>query len=294
MMKNGKLIPMDRPLRLAKRVKGYTSNPEYFFSDIPNAVSLFLDALPYVDSHLLSNMIPLMGCSGDDRVLWPIYDMVCSDSLGDALRTSAAIHLGVALSLSQQADAVVISLIESLDHPDADIRAGCALSLGWEGNTLSILPLMAHIDDTDEHVRASVVAALSSIEDEKALTLLTDKIKRGGKEDRRLIFLHLWRFRRYIRKVENFYIRYIWQSDTDLQLDMLAGLAMLPLSPKLIELYRNFMFDADARIRHQVLNNLSKSTPFEYSALNPHISKLLKDQDARVRKTAIRLFVRTL
>ena len=291
-MKNGKIIPMDRSRRLVKRVRLYTTNPELFFSDSSNAVSLFLDALPYIDADLLAGIIPLLGCSGDERVLWPLFDMVSSGSLEEPMRTSAAIHLGLATSLSQQPLYIVNALIDKLNHVDAVIRGSCALSLGWEGNGSAIEPLMAHFADPDENVRASVVTALCSVENEKALALLADKLKAGTKEEQRLIFLHLWRFRKYIRKVENIYIRYIWHADADLQVDMLSALAMLPLSPKIIDLYRNFMVDDNARIRHQVLQNLSSATPFEYSALNPHLSKLLNDKDARVRKAAIRLFAR--
>lgn len=291
-MKNGKVIPMDRSHRLIKRVQVYTSNPEFFFSDSFNAVSLFLDALPHVDVDMLARMIPLLGCSGDERVLWPLFDIVSSGSLEEPVCTSAAIHLGLATSLSQQPIDIVNALIDKLNHVDAVIRGSCALSLGWEGNGSAIEPLMAHFSDPDENVRISVVAALCSIESENAMFFLVEKLKIGTKEEQRLIFLHLWRFRRYIRKVENIYIRYIWQADVDLQLDMLSGLAMLPLSPKIINLYRNFVIDDNARVRQQVLQNLSNATPFEYSALNPHISKLLNDENARVRKAAIRLFTR--
>lgn len=292
MMKNAKLIPMDRPRRLLDKVRQYLSNSELFFSDSPTAVSLFLDAIPHADSQLLLKMLPLLGCAGDDRVLWPLFHLIASGSLDDPIRTSAAIHLGLAASLSEDPFAIRNALIEKLNHPDATIRSSCALSLGWEGNGPAVEPLVAHLSDPDPDVRAAVVAALSSVEDAEVLALLEDRLKRGAKEERRVIFLHLWRFRNHLRQVEDIYIHHMADADTDLRLDMLLGMAMLPLSPKLLDLYRLFVIDENARIRHRVLENLSTVSPFEYSALNQHLRQLLNDEDARVRQAAIKLFTR--
>lgn len=291
-MKTGKLIPMDRPHRLLKKVRRYTSNADLFFSDSSAAVTLLLDALPHADSGLLMKILPLLGCAGDDRVLWPLFHLISSASLDDPLRTSAAIHLSLAASLSDNPLAIRNALIEKLNHPNAAIRSSCALSLGWEGNGPAIEPLAAHLSDPDQDVRAAVVAALSSVEDEKVLALLEDRIKRGTRTEQRVIFLHLWRFRNHLRQVEDIYIKYMADADTDLRLDMLVGLAMLPLSPRLLGLYRLVVVDDNARIRHQVLENLSILSPLEYRALNQQLRELLDDEDARVRQAAIRLFAR--
>jgi HEAT repeat protein len=291
-MKTAKLISMDRPGRLLKKVHQYISNSELFFLDSSTAVTLFLDALPHAEPPLLSKMLPLLGCSADDRVLWPLFGLTTSDSLDDPIRTSAAIHLGLAASLSQNPLAIRMALIEKLNHPDAAIRSSCALSLGWKGNGPAIKPLAAQLSDPDHDVRAAVISALSSVEDEEVLVLLTDRLNRGTKAEQRVIFLHLWRFRKHIKQVEDIYIKHMAEADTDLRLDMLVGLAMLPLSPKLLDLYRLFVVDKNARIRHQILENLSTASPSEYKALNQHLRVLLDDEDAHVRQAAIRLFAR--
>ena len=291
-MKTAKLIPMDREHRLQKRVHQYVSNSELFFSNASAAVTLFLDALPHADSRLLSKMLPLLGCAGDDRVLWPLFHLITSRSLDDPLRTNAAIHLGLAASLSQNPLAIRNALIEKLNHPDAAIRCSCALSLGWKGNRPAIKPLALRFCDPDQDVRAAVITALSSVEDEDVLVLLENRLKCGTKEEQRVIFLHLWRFRKHLSQVEDIYINHMAKADTDLRLDMLVGLAMLPLSPKLIDLYRLFVVDKNARIRHQIVENLSPVSPLEYKALNQHLRKLLDDEDARVRQAAIKLFAR--
>lgn len=291
-MKTGKLIPMDRPCRLLQKVHRYTSNSELFFSDSSAAVPIFLDALPHADTQLLLKMLPLLGSTGDDRVLWPLFNMIASNSLEEPLRSSAAIQLALAASLSEDPLAIRNALIEQLNHPDASIRSSCALSLGWEENWPAVKPLAGHLSDPDQDVRMAVVAALSSMEDEKVLALLEDQLKSGTKEDQRVIFLHLWRFRRYLQQVEDIYVNSMAEADADLQLDILVGLAMLPLSPKLLDLYRLFVVDKNARIRHQVLENLSTVNPLEYSAIHQHLRNLLKDEDARVRQAAIKLFAR--
>ena len=281
---------MDRPRRLLKRVYQYTSNSELFFSNSFAAVTLFLDALPHADSPLLLKMLPLLSCAGDDRVLWPLFHLISSGRLDDTLRTSAAIHLGLAASTSENSLAIQNALIEKLNHPNAIIRGSCALSLGWEGNRPAIKPLARCLSDPDPDVRAAVVAALSSVEDKEVLALLENRLKNGTKDEQRVIFLHLWRFRKHLRKIENIYIKYMAEADTDLRLDILVGLAMLPLSPKLLDLYRLLIVDKNARIRHQILENLSTANPIEYNALNKHLRNMLDDEDACVRQAAIKLF----
>jgi HEAT repeat protein len=291
-MKTAKLIPMDREHRLQKKVNQYISNSELFFSNASDAVTLFLDALPHADSQLLLKMLPLLGCAGDDRVLWPLFHLITSKSLDDPLRASASIHLGLAASLSQNPTTIRNALIEKLNHPNPAIRCSCALSLGWKGNSPAIGPLAAHLSDADQDVRAAVIAALSSVEGIDVLALLENRLEYGTKEELRVIFLHLWRFRKHISQVEDIYIKHITKVDTDLRLDILVGLAMLPLSPKLIDLYRSFLVDKHARIRHQILENLSTVSPLEYKALKHHLRQLLDDEDARVRQAAIKLFAR--
>ena len=291
-MKTGTLILLDRPRRLLQKVRRYTSNSELFFSDSATAVSIFLDALHHADSKLLLKMLPLLGSAGDDRVLWPLFNMIAADSLDEPLRTSAAIQLGLAASLSEDPLSIRNALIEQLNHPDASIRSSCALSLGWEGNWPAVEPLAGHLSDPDQDVRMAVVAALSSMEDEKVLALLEDRLKSGSKEEQRVIFLHLWRFRRYLQQVEEIYVKSMADADVDLQLDILVGLAMLPLSPKLLDLYGRFVVDKNARIRHQVLENLSTANPLEYRNIQQHLRKLLNDENARVRQAAIKLFAR--
>ena len=291
-MKTGKLIPLDRKRRLITKVRQYTSNAERFFSDSFSAVTLFLDALPHADSGMLSKMLPLLGSVGDDRVLWPLFDLISSGPMDESLRTSTAIHLALAASLCENPLAIRNAMIERLDDPDAAIRSSCALSLGWEGNGPAVKPLAAHLCDPDHEVRAAVVAALSSIEDENVLSLLQERIKCGTKDEQRLIFLHLWRFRKYLHRVEDIYIENMVGADADLQLDMLAGLAMLPFSAKQLDLYRLFVTDGNARVRRQVLKNLSAVSPFEYDALKTPLRKLLVDEDAQVRQAAIKLFTR--
>ncbi len=290
---NGKLIPMNRPHRLLEKVRRYTSKPDLFLSDSPAAVSLFLDALPHADSGLLMKMLPLLGCTGDDRVLWPLFNLISADSLDDSLRISAAIHLGLAASLSKDPFDIRNALIEKLNHPDAAVRSSCALSLGWRYNRPAVNALADHLSDPDRDVRAAVVAALSAVEDETALTLLENRLKRGQKSEQSIIFLNLWRFNNHLGKVEDIYVNYMAAADTDLRLNILVGLAMLPISPKLLDLYRRFVTDTNAHIRCQIVENLSTVDPLQYKILTPYLHKLLDDEDAMVRQATIKLFARS-
>jgi hypothetical protein len=292
-MNNNRLIVLDRPGRLLKKVRDYLADVDRFMDDTTSAIGVLLDALPHADIALKKKMLPLLGFAGKDRVLWPLYKLVVDPSVDDQIRRSAAVQLGLAASLSDNPEVLKIELIEKLNHhPDAAVRSNCALALGWRGNRSAVDTLLRHLQDPDHDVQTAVVIALSSVGEDRIFDQLVTHLDGSSQEGQRSIMLNLWRFNERLSRVETIYLGWLNRPATDLHADVLSALGMIPLSPDILNLYRRLLSDADAAIRHQVVENLSSADPNEYASIQDSLHGLVKDKDARVRQAAIRLFSR--
>lgn len=291
-MNSGTLIPLDRSIRLLNKTRGYLRNMEAFLSDASGAVSILLDTLPHADTALVLKMLPLLGYAGKDRVLWPLYRLVTEVSVDEQVRRSAAIQLGLAASLSDDPARLKSELIENLNHADASVRSGCALALGWEGNGSAVNSLLVHLQDPDRDVQAAVVAALSSVGDRRVFDHLVDHLESGSLEEQRIILLNLWRFSEKTPGVEVVYLDRLDRLTSDLRVDALSALGMLPLTTAILEAYRRLLTDENPRIRYQVIENLAAIDPADYALLSAHLQILVADKNDRVRQAAIRLLAK--
>lgn len=291
-MKKGILLPLDRSGRLLKKACDYLTDLERFLSDTTGAVKVLLDSLPCADTELILKIIPLLGCTGKDMVLEPLYSLMTEQSNDEQVRRSAAVHLGLAASMSEDPSVLKEKLIDNLDHPEAVVRSGSALALGWEGNWPAVEPLVAHLSDPDRDVQAAVVAALSSVGDGRVFDILIARLEHGTVEQQRSILLNLWRFAERVSHVEDAYVGCMKTIPPELIVDALSGIAIIPLSGTVLGVYRQFLADGDPRIRRQVLENLYTEDPADYDPLKKILHGLLVDKDPRVRQAAIRLFAK--
>lgn len=291
-MKTGTLVPMKRPERLLQKARNYLADMEAFLSDNPDAVTVLLDALPHADTALVLKILPLIGFAGKDRVLWPLYYLMCEGSRDESVCRSAAVQLGLAASLSNDPSALKAELIKNLSHPKASVRSNCALALGWEGNWPAVESLMAHMSDPDRNVQAAAVTALSSVGDLRIFDLFIGRLEIGTVEEQRNILLNLWRFAEQTPRAEEVYLDIMETLSPELRLDALSGLDMIPLSAAILYSYRQLLGDGDLRIRRQVLENLSAKDPNDYALLKDILTVLLIDEDAQIRQAAIRLLAK--
>ncbi|MCB2145033.1 MAG: HEAT repeat domain-containing protein [Deltaproteobacteria bacterium] len=290
-MKTAILVPMKRPERLIEKARNYLADMEAFLSNTPDAVAILLDALPHADTALILKMLPLLGFAGKDRVLWPLYNLM-RGSKDESVCRSAAIQLGLAASLSNDPSALKAELIKNLSHPKASVRSSCALALGWEGNWPAAESLMAHISDPDRNVQSAVVAALTSVGDLRLFDLLTARLEIGTVEEQRCILLNLWRFGEKTPQVEDVYLGSLETLSPDLRVDVLSGLAMVPLSATILKRYRQLLVEENLRVRLQVLENLAAEDPFDYALLKDILYVLLADKDVQIRQAATRLLAK--
>jgi HEAT repeat protein len=291
-MKKGNLIPLDRSGRLLKKASAFITDLEGFLSDTSGAVKVLLDSLPVADTELILKIIPLLGCAGKDQVLEPLFSLMTAPSSDEQVRRSAAVHLGLAASLSEDPSALKDKLIDNLDHPEPVVRSGSALALGWEGNWPAVDPLITHLSDPDRDVQAAVVAALSSVGDSRVFDILLARLENGTMEQQRSILLNLWRFAERVPHVEDVYVGCMKTIPQELVVDALSGIAVIPLSGTILGVYRQFLADGNPRIRRQILENLYTENPADYDPLKTILHGLLDDKDPRVRQAAIRLFAK--
>jgi HEAT repeat protein len=288
-MKNGILIPMERSRRLLEKARSYVADMERFLADTSVAVTVLLDALPFADTELRLKILPLLGYAGRDRVLWPLYRLMRASSEDERVRSSAAVQLGLAASLSHDPTVLAEELIANLDHAEPQVRSSCALALGWEGNWPALKSLMPLLADPDREVQAAAVTALSSVGDRRVFDLLIDRLESGTMEEQRSILLNLWRFSEQVPHVADAYFGCMHKIPPDLRADALDGLAMVPVSSTLLHGYRRLLMDEDAGIRRQVLRNLAALKPVDYAPLKDTLRLMLTDSDGRVRQAATRL-----
>ena len=275
-----------------EKARRVLADMEAFLDDPTVAVAVLLDALPHADTALIMKMLPLLGYAGKDCVLWPLYQLMCDSSTDEHVRHSAAVQLGLAASLSNDPSALKAALIEKLDHPNPSVRSSCALALGWEGNWPAVEPLMVHMHDPDRNVQDAVVAALSSMGDVRVLDLLTARLETGTVEEKRSLLLNLWRFSEQTTRLETVYLGILETLVSDLRVDALSGLAMLPFSMAILKVYLRLLEDEDIRVRRQVLENLSAVEPVVDEQLKATLYGLLADEDAQIRQAAVRLLAR--
>lgn len=291
-MKTGILIPMSRPDRLLEKARWVLADMEGILDDPGVAVAILLEALPYADTTLIMKMLPLLGYAGKDRVLWPLYQLMGDFSKDELVRHLAAVQLGLAASLSNDPSALKAALIEKLDHPNPSVRSSCALALGWEGNWSAVEPLLVHMHDPDRNVQDAVVAALSSLGDVRVFEFLTARLETGTMEEQRSILLNLWRFSEQTTRLESVYLGVLETFMSDLRVDALSGLAMLPFSTTILKGYLRLLEDDETRVRRQVLENLSAVEFVVDEQLQEALYGLLADEDAQIRQAAVRLLAR--
>ena len=256
LMNNGRLIPFNRSQRLLDKVRDYLADVNIFFADIDNGVAIFLEILPHVDNSMLARMLPLLGYTGKEEVLWPLYDLMVNESTNEQIRTTAAIQLGLAASQSKDPSAINAALINMLDHSLPMIRMGCALALGWEGNHPAVQSLIQHLTDPERDVQASIVTALVSVGGNYVFDLLKSRLQIGSIEEKRSILLNYWRFSDKFPNVEWVYSDVIMDLPADMRIDALEGMGLLPISSVILNRYCKLITDEDPLVRLKVLENL--------------------------------------
>ena len=83
--------------------------------------------------------------------------------------------------------------------------------------------------------------SLSSVGDRRVFDHLVDHLESGSLEEQRIILLNLWRFSEKTPGVEVVYLDRLDRLTSDLRVDVLSALGMLPLTTAILEAYRRLL-----------------------------------------------------
>ena len=265
---------------------------EAFLNDTPGSITVLIDALPHASPSLKSQILPLLATAGKEKSLWPLFRVMMDSSVGEEIRRSAAVHLGLAASLCKDPSVVNAALITNLDHPEPVVRSCCSLALGWEGNGAAVPALMNRLPDPDRDAQAAIIAALSSINDDRVFDYLTRQLKIGNLEEQRSILLNLWRFADRIPEVERSYLEGLDWLPGELIPDILSAVSMIPQTEVILEIYRRLLSEENTDICLQVLENLEALDSLDHQPLNTCLQRLLTNKENRIRRAATRLLAK--
>ena len=99
-----------------------------------------------------------------------------------------------ATALRYMDGAVIDSLVEGLHNTNIDIRCGSASLLGQVGDSESFVHLIKLLDDPNEKVQRTVLAAIRGISGEKLIPSLVDTLPSLGKQGKDYVLILMEHF----------------------------------------------------------------------------------------------------
>jgi HEAT repeat protein len=289
-MKTSNVILFQSRARLLKKAQVYVEDPKRFLEDREQAVPLLLKALKHADRSLKSRIVLLMGGFAGEDIVWPLYGLLTDPGEDEEVRHDAAIQLSVTGSFLRKPQALIDQLVVALKNTDPAVRAGAAFALGWRGNAAAAIPLIELLYDPDVQVQQAAVNALSNLQDDRILGLLLDRLNHASLEQRRAILYNLWRFSDRRETVSGVYLRILDHAEDELRADALVLLGMIGGVKRHLPAYREFLKDADARIRELAYEELAGLTSQELAALRSDIEAGLADPETKVKRAALKAF----
>lgn len=257
-MKNSNVIKFEPRAYLLKRATMYTESVELFLEEQEKAVLFLLRALKDADLMLKRKIIILLGSFAKQDAADAFLCMMKDDQENDEIRHLTAIQLSVMFPFLENSQPMIEEMIQNLTHPDAQIRAYTALTLGWEGNIQAAIPLIELLYDEDSDVQQAAVNALINLKDDRIYRLLIDRLENGPLEQKRCILYHLWLFSSRQNDVLAVYKKYLTHENADLRYDALVLMDTVARPESCIASYRKCLSDDDPRVRALAMERLDK------------------------------------
>jgi HEAT repeat protein len=234
-----------------KRAHALANDLELLLTEGERALSYLLTGLREGDPDLQRACVIALTLWHKEAALEPFYQLMADPAQDADLRDQMAVSLSAIGRRRGFPEWLMERLIAGLESPDATLRGLAAVTLGWEGNTEAIVPLLPRLFDPDAQVRSQAAVALSEIQDPRTLELLLDRLEHGAGEERIGIMLSLHYF----------------HDERAFQ----AGLAQLDYP--------------DAEVRFYALGYLCTFFS-DRPEINANCLRLLNDPDSRIRQLA--------
>jgi len=281
------IINFDVKQRLIHQATLYINNPHLVIENREKAIAILLKALRLGDLDLRRQILLLLGSFAKEKVIWPLFQIMCDENEPDELRDQAAIHLGVLgafFSDSQTLNRRLISILEN-EEEDKDLRVRAILALGWEGNIHAVLPLLNCLYDPDEEIQEVAVNALCNLRDSRVVRFLGGRLRNASVDQKRTILFNLIRFTDRKEEVKALFLEELEQGNSALRLDVLILLNQLEGDKKDIEIYRKYLSDNDPRVRALVIERLG-----ELNAISiEETVRFLDDPSMNVKSVALKV-----
>ncbi len=281
------IINFDVKQRLIHQANLYIKNPHLVLENRERAISILLKALRIGDIDLRRQILLLLGSFAKEKVVWPLFQIMCDENEPDELRDQAAIHLGVLgafFSDPQSLNRRLISILED-EQEDKDLRVRAILALGWEGNIHAVLPLINCLYDPDEEIQEVAVNALCNLRDSRVVRFLGGRLKNASIDQKRTILFNLVRFTDKQQEVKSIFLEELEAGSADLRLDVLILLNQLGAGEEDIEIYKRYLNDKDPRVRALVIERLG-----ELKALTiDEVISFLDDPSMNVKGVALKI-----
>jgi HEAT repeat protein len=285
----GTIIRFNRRERLLSQVRAYITAVDALIQDGDHGIDLLLKGFPYADDELKVKIVLMLGTLANERVIWPLVNIMCDGSLGETIRQAAAIQISVVGGLLHNTDALTDRLLGEIENPSPVARANAVFALGWEGNLRAASDLIDSLADEDIEVQQAAVNALSNLRDERLFSLLTQRLQQGSKEQQRSILYNLGQFPSRHGDVVRICKTFIYHNDADLRYDALVVLNSVADADTHLSFYAHCLDDDDPRIRELVLIRLTSIAPKTLRGLSVDVRRLMEDRSAKVRQAATRL-----
>jgi HEAT repeat protein len=253
------------------------------------AIDTLLRAYPLAKDDLKIKIVLLLGTVARPAVVDPLLTIMANEADSEAIRQAAAIQLSVVGGLLRDSEPLVRQLLEVLRGGSTFERANAAFALGWEGNLQAAPFLIDCLFDAEIEVQQAAVSALSNIQDDRLFGVLTGRLHKSSKEQQRSILYNLGQFSSRYEEIVQICQDYLFQRDSDLRYDALVVLNTVADPNESVTLLKECLNDSDARIRERALMTLTAVDHHLLAELEPQVRKLLNDESAPVRRTAVRL-----
>ncbi|MFC1808407.1 HEAT repeat domain-containing protein, partial [Candidatus Omnitrophota bacterium] len=142
------------------------------------SIKPLVEALESENPKIRANAAWALGQMNDLTAVRPLVKALCDDNKKVGLKAmQAIINLSQMEATRDQLETANGILLDTLNDPNAKMRASAAKALGNAKDPLSVRPLMKVLKDSDPKVRLEIVIALDKINDTRAKDALVEAIR---------------------------------------------------------------------------------------------------------------------
>lgn len=286
-----KVIPFpnnDHILQVAQR---YLEQPEATTLRDDTRLHVLRNALRYAKSDLKIQIMSFLCSLSREDVYWDIYWLMKSDQEEDNVRHQAAVELSNMAERLSDTKEILNVLSADVQSEDPDVRILTTIALGWRANYSGVLALLERVYDTNETVQNLAINSLATIQDERIVPFLEERLLTAPHLQKKAILANLWRFSQRKDAITAIYSQYIQNNDEDLRFDAFVYLEKILDAYEMLPFCLELIFDPAIQIRRLALKRfVLYGSSQDYQSLSEKaIQGLLNDSDMEIKNCALKI-----